>query len=205
MKSIIRKLASPLFVAGIVSVILLAGCGGGGDQGDVALRGAEATEASVKSSGAVDNPPDKAADGKLAPPFKLKGLDGKDVQLADFEGEVRLVDFWATWCAPCREEVPMFNELHEKYGDQGFRILAIADMEESAEAVQDFIKEHEIEYMNLLGSEEVTTTYRVYGLPTAYLIDREGRVVKFFFGPKPHGVLEGKIRELLGLPAQETA
>jgi peroxiredoxin len=134
---------------------------------------------------------------RLAPDFSLEDLEGKTVSLSDSSGQVRLIDFWATWCAPCREEIPMLNELHGNYADRGLRILAISD--ESVELIREFVAENGVTYTNLVGTEEVVEEYGALGLPTAYLVDRDGRIVEYFFGPKPRKQLEAKIRELLEL------
>jgi len=131
-----------------------------------------------------------------APDFRLQTVDGGQMQLSDSNGKVRLIDFWATWCAPCVEEIPMLKELHDKYGDQGLEILAIA--EEDASVLREFVDEHDIDYTNLVGTEAVATSYRVLGLPSAFLVDGDGRIVETFQGPKPARVLEEKIRNLLG-------
>lgn len=136
----------------------------------------------------------------IAPAFTLFDLEGNAVSLADFRGEVLLIDFWATWCAPCKEEIPMMNELQHSYGDAGFRILAISD--ESAEIVRDFVEVKPMNYTNLVGPDEyedIATQYGVFSLPTAFLVDGEGRVVQDFRGTKSRKALEGKIRELLGM------
>jgi peroxiredoxin len=130
-----------------------------------------------------------------APEFRLARVDGGEVALSDTDGKVRLIDFWATWCSPCVEEIPMLQELHAKYRDQGFEILAIA--EEEAEILEEFVRDHGIEYTNLVGTADVASSYRVLGLPSAFLVDREGRIVESWQGPKPAAVLEAKVRDLL--------
>jgi len=135
------------------------------------------------------------ARGDTAPDFTLSTPAGERVSLSQFAGEVRLVDFWATWCAPCREEIPMLNELQASYGDRGFRILAIA--EEDAAVLSEFAEKHAMEYTNLVDTAGVTAAYAVLGLPTAYLLDRDGKIVDSYFGPKPAKRLEEKIRTLL--------
>jgi len=135
---------------------------------------------------------------RLAPEFEMTDLEGRPVRLSDSHGKVRLIDFWATWCPPCRDEIPMLNALHDTYGEQGLEIIAVTD--ESVELVQSFLDEYEMRYANLIGSPEDAMNYGVMGLPTAFLIDGEGRIVDDFFGPKPKRVLEKKIRELLKLP-----
>jgi len=139
-------------------------------------------------------------DEGLAPAFVLEDLEGKTVSLSDSDGEVRLIDFWATWCAPCREEIPMLNELHEKYRADGLLIVAVSDVNEGAEVVKPFVDHHGVRFANLVGSEQIVTDYEVHSLPTAFLIDRDGRIVETFFGPKPRRILEKRIRELLELP-----
>ena len=135
------------------------------------------------------------AEPEAAPDFALPALDGREVRLADLHGTIRLVDFWATWCAPCREEIPMLNELQASYGERGFRVLAIS--EEEAEVIREFVEREGVQYLNLVGTAEVVEAYGVLGLPAAYLLDREGRVVETFMGPKPRRVLVDKIEALL--------
>jgi len=171
----------PLAGSGLVvlgaTLLCLAGCGGG------SAGGGEAIEFAMVQSG----------DG--APDFSLESVAGSRINLSDSAGQVRLIDFWATWCAPCREEIPMFKELYETYGPQGFTILAISD--ESADAVRKFVDSHDIPYPNLVDPGEVSEEYGVLALPSAYLIDRQGKVIETFVGPKPREVLEAKIVELL--------
>lgn len=131
----------------------------------------------------------------LAPEFTLSTPDGKQVSLSDSAGKVRLLDFWATWCAPCREEIPFLNQLQAKYGERGFEVIAISD--EAGDVIAEFMAEHDVKYTNLIGNDDVSEAYQVLGLPAAYLLDAEGRVVSTFMGPKPEGLLERKIDDLL--------
>lgn len=94
----------------------------------------------------------------------------------------------------------MLQRLHETYGEQGLTVLAISD--ESAEVVRDFVQDKGIAYTNLIDPGEVAEEYVVLGLPTGFLIDRDGRIVERFIGPKPGKVLERRIRELLELPPE---
>jgi thiol-disulfide isomerase/thioredoxin len=138
-----------------------------------------------------------------APEFTLKDLGGAPVSLVDSAGQVRLVDFWATWCAPCKEEIPWLIEFHRKYGEQGFKIIAI-NPEEEVDIVRAFVKAREIPYTNLAGTDEsfeaIRDSYDVMSYPTAYLIDGEGNIVMEFRGTKSKKIVERKIREMLGLP-----
>lgn len=151
---------------------------------------------------AREGAPASATAPKIAPDFSLGDLDGKTVRLSDSAGKVRLVDFWATWCAPCREEVPAFKELYASYKDKGFEIIAISMDEEGAKVVRPFVEKERIPYTNLIGSEEVEKAFGgVLGYPTAFLVDRDGKIVDSYVGGVPKRVFESRIREILGLGA----
>jgi thiol-disulfide isomerase/thioredoxin len=155
--------------------------------------------ASLGGGTSLGGDPGAASDGLLAPDFELQDLDGNLHRLSDMAGQVRLVDFWATWCAPCREEIPMFKELHEAYGDKGFTLVAVS-MDDGPGIVREFVEDYEIPYINLLGTDEVGEEFGgILGLPMAFLIDGDGRIVDKYIGAKPRGILEGKIREMLGI------
>lgn len=171
----------------IVAVLIAAGCSGP----------APAPAATASVPAATEQATDSSSKMRMAPDFTLEDLGGKTVSLSDSAGQVRLIDFWATWCAPCREEVPMLNELHGDYADRGLRILAISD--EGADLIQEFVDEYDVAYTNLVGTTDLFEEYGALGLPTAYLVDQDGRIVDFFFGPKSKRQLEEKIRGLLEL------
>ncbi|HZN54886.1 MAG TPA: TlpA disulfide reductase family protein [Candidatus Polarisedimenticolaceae bacterium] len=148
--------------------------------------------------GAPPPPAAAAASGKMAPEFELRDLDGKPFQLSATKGSVRLVDFWTTWCAPCREEIPMFKELHAAYGGKGFTLIGIAMDDEGVDAVKPFAEKNAIPYTTLIGSEDVATSFGgVVGYPTKFLIDRDGKIVETWVGPVPKTILEKHIRALL--------
>jgi len=172
-----RGLGGRMASLGAVTLLLLATACSGGSSG-------EGFAASTGEAGAA-----------VAFDFALDTLDGREVRLSDSAGKVRLIDFWATWCVPCREEIPMLNELQASYADRGFEVLAISD--EDAGIIREFVDEHGVEYLNLVGSEEVSQAYGVLGLPAAFLVDGEGQVIDTFLGPKPRRVLVKKIEALL--------
>jgi peroxiredoxin len=111
----------------------------------------------------------------LAPDFALTDLEGKEVRLSDLRGKVVLIDFWATWCPPCREELPHIQRLHEQLESEGLVVLALATDRDPAK-VRSFVSHHGFTFTVLPVNPRVAATYRVRGIPTVYLVDREGRI-----------------------------
>lgn len=115
-------------------------------------------------------------EGKVAPNFKLKTINGKTVQLSDYRGENVIVNFWATWCPPCRAEIP---DLQKLYDNKDVVILAVnlTGTEKSVDKVTEFVKEYEMTFPVLMDeSLEVSTSYQVQAYPTSYMIDSAGRI-----------------------------
>ena len=135
------------------------------------------------------------------PDFVLEDVNGNTVRLSDYDGNVRLVDFWTTWCAPCKEEIPVFRELQETYGPDGFTILAISMDDDGLEVVRPFVEKYGIEYLNLIGDDDVYEAFGVQSLPTKYVIDRDGNIVKEFYGAVPKKVLVEQIEAVLSAGA----
>jgi len=139
-----------------------------------------------------------AASAKSVPEFTLTDVEGKEFHLADTNGTVRLVDFWATWCAPCREEIPMFKDLHATYAAQGFHLVGIAMDDEGVSVVKPFVDENKLPYPTLIGNNAVAESFGgVVGLPSAFLVDRNGKIVDSWVGAVPRSVLEKRIKSLL--------
>mgnify|MGYP001765312252 CR=1 FL=1 len=144
----------------------------------------------------------KPASGALrpAPDLALRNLEGETVRLSDFAGKVRLVDFWATWCAPCREAIPGFKDLYARYRDRGLEIIAISMDEDGPAVVKPFVEREKIPYTNLMGTEEAAEAFGgVLGLPATFLIDGNGMILESWVGGVPKRVFEEKIREALGV------
>ena len=168
--------------------------------GGLAILGLTGCSGQQASVGAATSAVADSAELEMAPDFTLQDLDGTAVRFSDTAGQVRLVDFWATWCKPCIEEIPMFKELHEEYGDRGFTMIAVSYGDESPELIRGVVEKFEIPYLNLVGDDLMAEEFgHILGLPTAFLVDGEGRIVERYLGPKPRKVLEARIRELLGL------
>jgi len=143
-----------------------------------------------------ENQPDP---NEKAAPLSAPGLDGKKIELSGFSGKVVLVDFWATWCDPCREEIPDLVKLREKLKDKGFEIFGVSMDDEGAKAVKKFLAKQPITYpLGLNGGEQPPEGWAVPGLPTAYLVGRQGQVLKRWFGEKDMPELEADVTKALG-------
>jgi thiol-disulfide isomerase/thioredoxin len=135
-----------------------------------------------------------------APDFKLTGLDGKPVTVADFKGKVILVNFWATWCGPCRAEIPDLVELQNKYKDQ-LQIIGLVVDDDDQDAIKNFVKEFGINYPVAVATAELRIQYGgIPALPTSFVLDSEGRVVQKHEGLRDPVLYEVEIRSLLSLP-----
>jgi cytochrome c biogenesis protein CcmG/thiol:disulfide interchange protein DsbE len=120
---------------------------------------------------------------KAAPEFTLKDAAGRAVHLSDYRGKVVLLNFWATWCGPCRIEIPWFKDFEQQYKDRGFAVLGVAMDDDGWEAVKPYIERMRLNYRVLLGDAMVSESYGgVDSLPTTFVIDREGRVASVHIG-----------------------
>jgi thiol-disulfide isomerase/thioredoxin len=135
-----------------------------------------------------------------APEFKLTGLDGKTVSLAGARGKVVLLNFWATWCGPCRTEVPDLVELQTKYKDR-LQVIGLVIDDTDEEAIRNFAKKFSINYPIALATSDMSFRFGgVPALPTSFIIDPQGRVVQKHIGLRDPVLYETEIRALLGLP-----
>ena len=142
---------------------------------------------------------------RSAPAFSLKDLSGKPVSNASFKGQVVLLDFWATWCAPCVKSMPELQSLHAKYASRGFQVVGISIDEgvSGAVKVKKFIGAKRIAYPIAIdsGKRPAWEAFWVKTVPAAYLLDREGRIVAQWTGaPADMAQLEAKLEELLQVP-----
>ncbi len=118
----------------------------------------------------------KVKESSSAPEFTLKSLGNQEMTLASLKGKVVLLDFWATWCTPCKEAIPHLIQLHKDYEDKGLTVIGMNVDKGEEEVVRRFVRSMEIPYPILFASEEVTRSYGVSALPTTILIDREGKI-----------------------------
>ena len=113
---------------------------------------------------------------KAAPDFTLKSLQGKNLKLSEMSGNVVLLNFWASWCGPCRQEMPLLNDLHNKYEPLGFTVIGV-NVEQETELARSFIANSPVDFPILLdSSNKVSQLYDVIAMPTTVLIDREGKM-----------------------------
>ncbi|MFA3782259.1 peroxiredoxin family protein [Melioribacteraceae bacterium 4301-Me] len=134
-----------------------------------------------------------------APDFTLPTTDGKTLKLSDFKGKVVIIDFWATWCPPCRKGIPDLIELKKKFGKKGLEIIGVSVDQDTKDQVVPFIKQYGINYPVVYGNNNV---YRAYGgieaIPTTFVIDKTGKIVASYQGLMPKSVYENHISKLLG-------
>ncbi|MGH9677360.1 MAG: TlpA disulfide reductase family protein [Candidatus Acidiferrum sp.] len=146
--------------------------------------------------------PTLKTEGKPAPDFTLQTLDGKSVKLSDFRGKAVLLNFWATWCAPCKVEMPWLVELYQKYQAQGFEIVGVAQDDSGKDAISRFVKEQKVPYTILQGTDPVADAYGgMQFLPASFYIDRNGKIVKTVFGIIGENEIEDNIKLSLGAAA----
>jgi peroxiredoxin len=125
-----------------------------------------------------------AGGGELAPDFTLKNLQGETVRLADFRGKVVFLNFWATWCPPCRAEMPSMERLHEAMAKRNFVILAV-NIENDLNPVKEFLIQNPHSFPILSDAEaKVQNLYKVFRFPETFLIDKEGRILEHYIGAR---------------------
>lgn len=136
--------------------------------------------------------------GKPAPAFTLTNLSGQTVRLSDFKGKVVLLDFWATWCAPCRMEIPDLIQLQKQYADRGFTVLGIALDDEGAAVVKPVAQKLGVTYPVLVGNTQVAAAYGgIEALPTTFLIGRDGKILKTYIGTRDKSEFQQDIQSAL--------
>ncbi len=168
----------------------------------IALFGCGKTErdesAAANSKYAATDGSNAVSEDEKLPDFTLKTLTGETVNLRRLEGQkVVVVNFWATWCGPCRHEIPDFNEVYARYRDRGVEILGISVDQSPESEVPPFMKTNPIDYPVLVGSPELTYKYSIRGLPTTFIIDRSGRITQRIIGMTSAAKLETALQKLL--------
>jgi cytochrome c-type biogenesis protein len=155
----------------------------------------------VPSSGPVTaTAPANSSSFPIAPEVELKTIDGQGFRLADLRGQVVLLNFWATWCIPCRSEIPELNKMHHDLQSRGLAVVGVSTYD-GADGVRDFWKDIKQDYRVLLGDQDVASKFGVGPLPTTFILDRGGRIRTTIIGERSREGFEAAVKPLL----EETA
>lgn len=134
--------------------------------------------------------------GEKAPDFELQDLNGKTVSLSDFKGRVIILDFFASWCPPCRQEIPDFIKLQDSYGSKGFSMIGISL--EGLNETKDFAKRVGINYPVLIDDGKASAVYGpIRSIPTTFTIDKNSKIAKLYIGYRAKEIFEKDIKELI--------
>lgn len=158
----------------------------------------------LNNSDSTFSQPATLTDGKPAPNFSLPGLDGKKINLSDYRGRVVLVNIWATWCAPCVEEMPSMQKLYNEFKGVGFEILAVSIDAQGLEVVAPFMNNHKLTFPALLDPKgALRTLYRTTGVPESFIIDKDGILIKKIIGARDWATPETSrfFRDLIQRPS----
>lgn len=147
---------------------------------------------------ALDTQAAESAASKKAPEWELKDTEGKVVKSSDFAGKVVILDFWATWCPPCKAEIPGFIELQKKYGEKGLVVVGVSLDEQGPAVVKPFMQQFGMNYPVVMGDEKITQDFGgVAAIPTTFIIDKNGNIAAKHVGYAPKETFEKEITPLL--------
>jgi len=179
------------FLQGIViSLVLLTLCGLGCD---VRMKREERAK--------IEKPTTVSRQWGNAPDFTLSDLDGESLTLSEFRGKVIILNFWATWCPPCRREIPDFIDLYRSYKDKGLIILGINLDAGDIRSVKRFSEEYGINYPVVIGNDSVTQDYGgIRAIPTTFIIDKKGDIREKYIGYQSRATFEKAVKNLLEIP-----
>jgi peroxiredoxin len=139
-----------------------------------------------------------------APVFSLPDMNGRKVDLVSFKGQVIVLEFWATWCAPCREEIPLLNQIYKVYKEKGVVVIGISLDRKPPQEVKKFLDQLQVEYTNVMGDEQTFEKYSqmanlgpIRGIPATFVIDRQGQICQRYMGLTEKRILEEAIQAVL--------
>ncbi len=185
-----------LATSGLAFAVFAAGCQGAPTVADGAIAPGAAPAKPAKTAKAATAPVPGSV-GEPAFDFELKDSSGKTVRLSDFKGKVVVLDFWATWCPPCRKEIPGFVNLHNNYQARGVEVVGVS-LDRSWAPVKPFMQEYRINYTIVLGDQKLTEMYGGFtGIPTTFVIDRNGVIRDRHTGYMPESTFEEAVKLLL--------
>jgi peroxiredoxin len=191
MKKIVSWALVALLALG-ASALVSSGCGRGTGE---ASKKTTTGEAGTPAAGSVGT-----AVGDAPPPFALPDLAGQSVSLTDFQGKVVVLDLWATWCPPCRQEIPFLVGLYEEFKDQGLVVVGVGLDQGGAGVLKPFVASNRVSYPILVGNPDVQKLYGVTGIPATFIIGRDGKIAATHvgFAPSMEEGLRAEIVKLLG-------
>jgi cytochrome c biogenesis protein CcmG/thiol:disulfide interchange protein DsbE len=161
------------------------------------LNGSHDDEAGSVAAPDGSAPSCKASHGTAKLNFKLKDMNGATVNLADYKGKVILLNFWATWCGPCKVEIPEFIRAYEAHKDRGFVVLGVS-IDDTPDQLKAFAAQYKVNYPMLLNQEDVEQEYGpLYGVPVSFFIGRDGLICRKQMGEVKKETLEQELRSLL--------
>ena len=138
------------------------------------------------------------ASAKAAKDFTVTTLDGRNMSLSDFSGKVVILDFWATWCPPCRAEIPMFVELYRDYRNKGLEILGVSVDQGGPAGVRRFASDNKINFNVAMANNRIVNTYGpIRSIPTTFVLDKKGRIRQKFIGGQRRATFENLVNKLL--------
>ena len=185
-----------LFYLLLVLMLIIGGCKK--DKTEPTQQTEAKAETEIKPTQPIADSTPSTTGGKPAPAFTLQDLNGKNVSLADFQGKVLILDFWATWCPPCVKEIPHFIELYEQYKDKGLEIVGISLDREGISVVKAFVQKYQIKYPIMMTDGKVDKAFGgIPSIPTTFLIDSAGNISKKYVGYNDKAVFEADIKKLL--------
>lgn len=185
----VKNWISIIIVIGLITIVAMNTIGNEKEPRDekVVVKASEAPK---------EEPPTQVE--YIAPDFELKTLEGEAIRLSDYAGKKVILNFWATWCPPCKEEVPHMQKIYEEYQNQGVEILAVnvTNQDKGKEAVAQFVKEYGVTFDVVLDEEgDVGETYQVITLPTTYMIDTNGNMIDVIEGPMDEALMKELINK----------
>jgi len=197
-----RKSVLILFLG---SLFLISGCNANDENRN---QGSDKGDQTQQETKAGNDPNEDRKNETMAPDFKLATISGEEFKLSDYRGKVVMLNFWGTWCPPCRKEIPDLVNLQEKYNKDGLEVVGITLNSGSVKEIQKFAKKKQMNYTILtdLGNDETHAVTNLYGqvlgqpissIPTTLVIDREGYIVKGYLGPRSEEVFYNDLKEYL--------
>jgi len=133
-----------------------------------------------------------------APDFTLKNQHGEKISLSDYRGKVVILNFWATWCPPCKAEVPGFVKMYNEHKDDGLVILGVSLDRDGWQSVAPFIRNHQVSYPVVIGNRDVVDAYgNIQSIPTTFVLDKQGKVQRKYVGLRDEKVFENDFQTLI--------